>query len=65
MAGRDRRCCPVCTAAMDVIARYAIWRCADHGLVLDDQLKPHEQMREFPWRRNSGEISADRPAYRG
>jgi hypothetical protein len=50
---------------MDVIARYAIWRCADHGLVLDDQLKPHEQMREFPWRRNSGEISADRPAYRG
>jgi hypothetical protein len=52
---------------MEFIQRYYIWRCQEHGLFLDSQLQPHEQIKigEFTWMRKSGDIYVDRPAYPG
>ena len=67
MAEDKVRFCPVCTEAMELIPRYYIWRCAEHGLFMHNQLEPHEQIKigEFTWMRKSGETYVDRPAYRG
>jgi hypothetical protein len=61
------RLCPVCRGGMEFMARYYIWRCAEHGLFLDNQLDPHDHIKigEFTWMRKSGKIYVDRPAYRG
>lgn len=66
MPGDEARFCPVCQASMEFIARYYIWRCAQHGLFVHSQLEPHEQIKigEFTWMRKNGEIYVDRPAYR-
>jgi hypothetical protein len=65
MAENDRRFCPVCKAAMEFMPRHYIWRCAEHGLFLHQQLEPHEQIKigEFTWMRKSGDTYIDRPAY--
>jgi hypothetical protein len=67
MAEDKSRFCPVCPEAMEFIPHYYIWRCAGHGLFIDNQLEPHEQIMigEFTWMRKSGETYVDRPAYRG
>jgi len=51
---------------MEFIPRYYIWRCAEHGLFVHNQLEPHEQIKigEFTWMRKNGETYVDRPAYR-
>lgn len=63
----DARFCPVCKGQMEFLQRYYIWRCAEHGLFLHNQLQPHEriQIGEYTWMRKSGDIYVDRPAYPG
>jgi hypothetical protein len=67
MAEHETRFCPICKEAMEFIARYYVWRCQAHGLFLDSQLEPHEQIKigEFTWMRKGGDIYVDRPAYHG
>jgi hypothetical protein len=67
MAEYDERFCPICQAAMELIARYYVWRCSEHGLFHHHQLEPHEQIKigEFTWMRKNGETYIDRPAYPG
>ena len=67
MTENNARFCPVCRGAIEFIARYHIWRCAEHGLFVHHQLEPHEQIKigEFTWMRKSGETCVDRPAHRG
>ena len=67
MAEYDKRYCPVCQAAMELIARYYVWRWSEHGLFHHHQLEPHEQIKigEFTWMRKSGETYIDRPVYPG
>jgi hypothetical protein len=50
---------------MEFLARYYIWRCAEHGLFIHNQLEPHEQIKigEFTWMRKNGETYVDRPLY--
>ena len=67
MTEHNTRFCPVCRGAMECIPHYYIWRCAEHGLFVHNQLELHEQIKigEFTWMRKSGETYVDRPAYRG
>jgi hypothetical protein len=67
MTENNTRFCPVCRGAIEFIPRYYIWRCAEHGLFVHNQLKPHEQIEigGFTWMRKSGETYVNRPAYRG
>lgn len=67
MVENEARYCPICRGAMEFLARYYIWRCAEHGLFLHNQLEPHEQIKigEFTWMRKNGETYVDRPVYHG
>lgn len=67
MGENEVRYCPVCTAAMEFIARYYLWRCQAHGLFQHHQLEPHAEIKvgEFTWMRKNGEMYVNRPAYRG
>lgn len=67
MDGNEVRHCPVCTAEMEFIQRYYIWRCVEHGLFLNSQLEPHAEIKigEFTWMRKNGEVYVNRPAYHG
>jgi hypothetical protein len=60
-----KRFCPICKEEMELLQRYYIWRCSEHGLFQHHQLEPHEQIKigEFTWMRKSGDIYVDRPAY--
>jgi hypothetical protein len=67
MTENTARFCPVCKEGMEFISRYFVWRCAQHGLFVHNQLEPHEQIKigEITWMRKSGDVYVDRPAYHG
>ena len=67
MVENEARFCPICRGAMEFLARYYIWRCAEHWLFVHNQLQPHEQIKigEFTWMRKNGETYVDRPLYHG
>ena len=67
MAENTARFCPVCKEGMEFISRYLVWRWAQRGLFVLNQLVKHYPLKfgEFTWMRKSGDVYVDRPAYRG